>query len=315
MPTLPDIVARRAGISLEVDAPMLQPDRTLSPPSLVERVNIPYTSTLAPPGLIEAMTRDPFSQAGKYSLGWVYFCVVLLILTIAMRLYRTWIDKIRVAMQADDIFSPSSEIWSPETPLEMQNMDTDRSTNKLFPRKDPYDMATPVTKTESSLAVQPINHTIALFRYIIYRPIPDVRIRKGWRPLVFPSLSVILICFAALAFVTLYCFVPQPLYWQSIRFGSPPLAIRAGMLAVSMVPWLIALSMKANLITLITGIGHERLNVLHRWGGWLCLFLSLVHTIPFYIMPITDKGGYAVFRSFFNQGIYVYGTGMFEILL
>jgi hypothetical protein len=24
--------------------------------------------------------------------------------------------------------------------------------------------------------------------------------------------------------------LPQPLYWQSIAFGSPPLAIRAGML-------------------------------------------------------------------------------------
>lgn len=82
------------------------------------------------------------------------------------------------------------------------------------------------------------------------------------------------------------------------------------MLAVAMMPWIVALSMKANLVTMLTGIGHERLNVLHRWGGYLCLFLSLIHTIPFYVTPVWDKGGLTTFKGYFSGQYYVYGTGL-----
>jgi predicted ferric reductase len=113
-----------------------------------------------------------------------------------------------------------------------------------------------------------------------------------------------------LVFVMLYCFLPQPLFWQSIQYGSPPLAIRAGMIAVAMIPWIVGLSMKANFISILTGIGHERLNVLHRWLAYICLLLSLIHTVPFYITPLWDQGGLTVFKSYFqNQHFYVYGTG------
>lgn len=113
-----------------------------------------------------------------------------------------------------------------------------------------------------------------------------------------------------MVFVTCYSFIPQPLYYASIQFGSPPLAIRAGMLAVAMMPWVIALSMKANFITMLTGIGHERLNVLHRWAAYICLFLSLVHTVPFYVTPIWDQGGLHVFKTYFTGQTYIYGTGV-----
>jgi predicted ferric reductase len=83
------------------------------------------------------------------------------------------------------------------------------------------------------------------------------------------------------------------------------------MIAVAMTPWIVATSMKANLITMITGIGHERLGVFHRWGGYLCLFLSLVHTIPFYIQPVWDGGGMQVYQKLFPQGSgVIYGTGI-----
>ena len=149
-----------------------------------------------------------------------------------------------------------------------------------------------------------------LCRLAFYHPLPTIRLRKGWRPIVFPSLGVIVVVIAGLALVLCYTFIPQPLYWQSIRFGSPPVAIRSGMLSVAMMPWIIALAMKANVISIMTGIGHERLNVLHRWAAYICLLLALIHTIPFYITPIWDHGGYVIFQSFFaNQHFYVYGTG------
>lgn len=288
-----------------------------SVPSLVRRVPISFNSSTAPPGLIEAVTIDPWSKSGKYALGWVYFCVILLAFAIANRLYTLWTDKIRTANYKDRIMLGNSPILSsPETPYEMSFIESDRSTNKFFPRGDIHEMhnaATTVDKDESIISsFSPLNQLIALFRLVFYRPTPVIRFHKRMRPIAFPSLAVLCISFAALAFVTLYCFIPQPLYWQSIRFGSPPLAIRSGMIAVAMMPWLVALSMKANFISMLTGIGHERLNVLHRWGGWLFLFLSLVHTIPFYVTPIWDRGGYAVFRSYFNTGIYIYGTGESE---
>lgn len=154
----------------------------------------------------------------------------------------------------------------------------------------------------------PLNNVIAISRYVFYRPIPSFRLRKV--EIGFPSAGVVFIVSVALIFVTLYCFIPQPLYYSSIAFGSPPVAIRAGMLAVAMMPWIVALSMKANLITMLTGIGHERLNVLHRWGGYLCLFLSLIHTVPFYVTSAWDKGGLATFKGYFSGQYYIYGTGI-----
>ena len=290
------------------------PDPTLNEPTLVERVNIPYNSSTAPQALIQAETVDPFSNSGKYALAWVYFCIILLVFAFLIRLNRIWTDKIRTATQKDRLLrlGDSPILQSPGTPYEMSSLNTDRSTSKLFPRglglkMDEEDQ--PSDKIESTISsFSPLNQLIALFRYVLYQPSPRIRwAKKRW--IEFPSWSILLIVIAALTLTVLYCFVPQPLYWQSIQFGSPPIAIRSGMMAVAMMPWLVALSMKANSISMITGVGHERLNVLHRWGGWLCLFLSLVHTVPFYLTPVWDKGGYAIFRSFFNKGIYVYGTG------
>jgi hypothetical protein len=47
----------------------------------------------------------------------------------------------------------------------------------------------------------------------------------------------------------------------------------------SCTPIVIALASKANITTLLTGIGHEKLNVVHRW---ISFGLAWVHTIPFF---------------------------------
>ena len=309
MPAIPEVLVRRAGVAFEqLESVVSIAEREVADvvSTLVKRINIPYNST-SPPGLIEANTRDPWSKSGKYALGMVYFCIILLVFASLMRYYHLFTDKIRTVLHQEEVLK-SSTTTSPDTDYELSVLYTDKSTNKFFPRHG--ELPAP-PKTQSSVSsIGPINNCIAAFRFVFYHPIPQITIKKGWTPIVFPSLGVTMIVIAAFIFVTLYCFVPQPLYWQSIAFGSPPLAIRAGMLAVSLMPWIIGLSMKANIISLMTGIGHERLNVLHRWGGYLCLFLSLIHTVPFYITPIWDRGGLQVFKSFFAQsGFYVYGTG------
>ncbi|MCJ1390357.1 hypothetical protein MMC18_003216 [Xylographa bjoerkii] len=274
--------------------------------ALVKRINITIYPN-SPPGLIAASQEDPWSQAGKYSLGWVYFSIILLVATSIIRLYYLWTDKIRRAIYKEEVLEgKSSKTSSPDTDYEMANLQTNNSAVKFFPRTGELPVKPKADSSVSSMA--PLNNTIAMLRWVFYRPIPAIRYKK--RQLPFPSAGVVFIVLAALIFVILYCFVPQPLYYASIRYGSPPLAIRAGMLSVAMMPWIVALSMKANIITMMTGIGHERLNVLHRWGGYICLLLALIHTVPFYITPVWDQGALQVFQSYFSGQYYIYGTGV-----
>jgi hypothetical protein len=312
MPALPDILARRAGLAAEIlqDTVLEAIDAVYT---LDKRVNIPCCNSTSPAGLVEAVTRDPWSKSGKYALGWVYFGVILLVLTTLLRWYNFWNDKIRVAIHKENV-EVATKTSSPDSDrsYELSALETDKSTRKFFPRDGPLPAPEEHVKDEESMAnSRLLNMCIALCRWVFYRPIPALRLRKQWRPVIFPSIAVILVVFAALAFVILYCFIPQPLYWTSIAFGSPPLAIRAGMLAVAMMPWIVALSMKANFISILTGIGHERLNVLHRWLAYICLLLSLIHTVPFYTTPVWDEGGLVIFKGYFQtQHFYVYGTGM-----
>lgn len=57
------------------------------------------------------------------------------------------------------------------------------------------------------------------------------------------------------------------------------LGIRAAWLAVAQVPLLILLAGKNNLIGEVSGVGYERLNVLHRWVSRILLFLVTLHVM------------------------------------
>jgi hypothetical protein len=311
MPVVAQLLRRRAESALDqLDSTFHLAQRDIGQAfhALIARVNIPYNSS-SPPGLIEAETRDPWKKSGKYALGWVYFGVILLVFTSVLYLYHSFTDRIRAAMHQEEVHK-SSTTSSPADDYEMPAYPypTDKSTNKFFPREG---QVAPRPKTQPTISgFRPIHLIIALFRYAFYRPIPEIRLRKGWRPITFPPLGAAIIVSAGVVFSMLYTFVPQPLFWQSIQYGSPPIAIRSGMLAVALLPWIVAMAMKANFVSLMTGIGHERLNVLHRWGAYVMLMLSLIHTIPFYVTPIWDAQGLAAFKGFFqNQHFYVYGTG------
>lgn len=307
MPAVREAMVEQAGVALGQLGTLTERDVLEVVATLTKRVNIPFNSS-SPAGLIEANTVDPWKQSGKYALAYVYFCIPLLVFAALMRYYHLFTDKIRTALHQEEVLQ-SSTTSSPDTDYEMSVLYTDKSTMKFFPREGPLPSA---PKTQSSVSsVGPINNLVAFFRFIFYRPIRQINIRKGWRPLVFPSLSVVVIVISALAVGVLYSCLPQPLFWDSIAYGSPPLAVRSGMLAVALLPWIVALSMKANFITMITGIGHERLNVLHRWAAYICLILSIIHTVPFYVTPVWDKGARRVFEDFFKQeGFYAYGTGI-----
>src|ERR1700744_4659397 len=79
---------------------------------LAKRVNIPINST-TPPALGAAIQHDPFSQAGKYGLIFVYIRLVLSVSTTLKRLYYYWVAKIRTALYKEKVINSASTLSPP----------------------------------------------------------------------------------------------------------------------------------------------------------------------------------------------------------
>ena len=70
-----------------------------------------------------------------------------------------------------------------------------------------------------------------------------------------------------------------------------------------------ALSGKANILTLLTGISHEKLNVVHRWVAWMSFGLALAHTVPYFLQSNWDGSFYHVSGDAnVKTQFYAYGT-------
>lgn len=286
---------------------------------LTKRVNIPINST-TPPALVQAIQQDPFRQSDKYGLLFVYVGIILVVSTTIKRLYYYWGDKIRTALYKEEVinsastlspvgFSPHHGFGDYELPSAV-SAQTEGSTRYFFPSKGPL-MAEKLKQEAAVSAIAPLNNTIAFFRWIFYRPIPAIKIGKF--RFTFPSLGVLAVMFICLVASMLYCFLPQPLFYASMSYGSPPLAIRAGMMSVSLMPWTVVLATKANPVTFLTGIGHERLIVLHRWTAYLCVIFAIIHAIPYWYQSVNDPEGYATFKLYFSQQYFIYTTGIAAI--
>lgn len=104
-------------------------------------------------------------------------------------------------------------------------------------------------------------------------------------------------------YLFLYCFVPHFWYRSCRGFGSPPLAVRAGIMATALTPFIYILSGKSNFITLVTGISYEKLNYIHQYVAVAALVLSVVHTIPFFYQAL-QEGGYNNLQYFFDTNFY-----------
>lgn len=106
---------------------------------------------------------------------------------------------------------------------------------------------------------------------------------------------------------------PRPYYWPNtatIHYGnSMPIATRSGWMALGCLPFIIATSSKSNLITLVTGISHERLQPFHRWSSYAAFVLALIHTFPFIVTDIWTGR----IRMEWTTGIY-YWTGVVALL-
>ncbi|EST05892.1 Ferric reductase, NAD binding [Kalmanozyma brasiliensis GHG001] len=138
----------------------------------------------------------------------------------------------------------------------------------------------------------------AAYRMLAYRRLPSYR--WGFLNLRLPVLGATLALSAFMLGFTIWAFVVQPYYRDNSSFGSPPLALRAGMMALGLMPFIYVLGSKVNFISLLTGVSHERLQVYHQWLARFMLFLATVHMIPFIYQPLSE-GGAAALREWFSS--------------
>ena len=111
-----------------------------------------------------------------------------------------------------------------------------------------------------------------------------------------PSGGVLALLLASFVFLTALVFAARPFYRLHLGYGSPPLAIRSGLLAFACIPLFIALTGKVDLVTMLTGISYEKLDVLHQWVACFGFGPNIAHTIPFLVASCQD-GGYARAKS------------------
>ena len=106
---------------------------------------------------------------------------------------------------------------------------------------------------------------------------------------------------------------PKPYYWPTtatLKFGNaPPIANRSGWLSLACFPFIFATAGKSNLITAVTGVSHEKLQVFHRWISYACFVTALIHTFPFIIYNIQQ----GQMESKWNTSV-VYWTGVVAII-
>jgi len=156
------------------------------------------------------------------------------------------------------------------------------------------------------------NKIIAISRFISYRKLPLIISRITGLP---SSIGTLIVLSSSSLFVFCYCFIPHPWYRGCQGFGSPQLAVRAGLMALGMIPFIFILSGKTNFISQVTGISYEKLNIFHQALGWGSLFLSLVHTIPFFVQPLKEGGTTRLSEKYHSNELYKNGVPTLIVLV
>ncbi|KAL0954202.1 hypothetical protein HGRIS_005330 [Hohenbuehelia grisea] len=118
----------------------------------------------------------------------------------------------------------------------------------------------------------------------------------------FPSLGTSIFLAITSLYLLLLTFLIRPYYRERRGYGSPPLAVRTGLMAQALTPIILALAGKVNIVTVLTGLSHEKLNIFHRWASFMCLFSSIVHTIPFLVQPYREGGAAGLRARFYRPG-------------
>ncbi|KAK6199607.1 ferric reductase transmembrane component 7 [Scheffersomyces amazonensis] len=143
------------------------------------------------------------------------------------------------------------------------------------------------SKSNNNVISPFIDVFISYSRYLGYKQIPA---RISYFTSLPPSLGSTLFTMFTSLYLFCYSLVPHFWYRGCFGFGSPPLAVRSGIMAAALTPFIYILSGKANMITFLTGISYEKLNQYHQYVGLSAFVLALIHTIPFIYQPLAEGG-------------------------
>lgn len=157
-------------------------------------------------------------------------------------------------------------------------------------------------QSTSNAATSLIDVLVSYCRYVGYKQTPRYLQYFASFPKTIGSAMFMMLTTLYLA---CYCFVPHFWYRPCIGFGSPPLAIRAGLMATALMPFIYILSGKSNMITLLTGISYEKLNTYHQYVGVASFVLSIVHAIPFIYQFLQESGAAYMHDRFMAKQIYI----------
>jgi hypothetical protein len=115
---------------------------------------------------------------------------------------------------------------------------------------------------------------LACWRMFFYRRLSG---KMGQRvDLSYGQLSLLVIATIFLAFLPFY----QGYYLRALfRYGSPPLSVRCAMVISGLLPILMALAGKVNIVTLLTGISYAKLNLYHRYVAFMIYGLTIIHLV------------------------------------
>lgn len=143
----------------------------------------------------------------------------------------------------------------------------------------------------------------AYCRLFGYRPTPNWLIALS-----FPrNIGQTLYMLATAIFLFGVCLIPHFWYRACLAFGSPPLAIRAGIMSASLTPFIFLLSGKKNYVSYLTGYTYEKVNWLHQFVGLGCFVLALIHVIPFIHQPLQEGGIELLKEKFTTDSDYKHG--------
>lgn len=168
-----------------------------------------------------------------------------------------------------------------------------------FKYKD-YNYVKTMGEKDSGLFSSLIYVVTSYFRYLAYKQVPAKLCYITSLP---PSVGSSLFMVTSSFYLFCYCLIPHFWYRGCKGFGSPPLAVRAGVMATALTPFIYILAGKSNMISLVTGISYEKLNSIHQFVGVATLILSVIHAIPFIYQPL-HEGGAANLKAVYDGDFY-----------
>jgi len=107
-----------------------------------------------------------------------------------------------------------------------------------------------------------------------------------------------------------------PLYRTSYTFGTPPLTMRTAMMAAAMYPFLFAMGLKFNPISLLTGLSHAHLQIYHQAISMIAFTFGVIHTASFVYAVLRESGMIGLKELWYRSySLYWSGTALIFVML